>query len=137
MTEIKLSIFGRDGSKIRKVSRCRPAVSNETILATRQEILFTKAIPVKSITDIVLLVFLINTALRNFYFIIHYYLLFRKEIYFFDCLYFSEYNIRMSLCVLWLRKGPSIKYVRNCWVDEGHPKCVQLCTGRGGVRPYV
>ena len=41
------------GSKIQKVSRCRPAVSNETILATKQEFFFTKAAPVQSIADIV------------------------------------------------------------------------------------
>ena len=29
------------GSKLRKVSRCRPAVSNETILATRHEFFFS------------------------------------------------------------------------------------------------
>ena len=45
------------GSKIRKVSRCRPTVSNETILETKQEFFFTKGAPVQSITDIVLLGF--------------------------------------------------------------------------------
>ena len=45
----------RYGSKIRKVSRCRPAASNKTILATRQEFILTKVVPVQSITDIVLL----------------------------------------------------------------------------------
>ena len=44
------------GSKTRKVSRCRPAVSNETILATRQEFFFTKVAPVQSITDIAFLI---------------------------------------------------------------------------------
>ena len=43
------------GSKTRKVSRCRPAVSNETILATRQEFILTEVAPVQSITVIVLL----------------------------------------------------------------------------------
>ena len=58
MTEIKLKILGRVyGSKIQKVSRCRPAVSNETIPVTRQGFLFTKVAPVESITDIVLLDF--------------------------------------------------------------------------------
>ena len=59
VTDIKLNTVSLDGydSKIRKVSRCRPAVSNETILATRQEFSFTKAAPVQSITDIVLLDF--------------------------------------------------------------------------------
>ena len=32
-------------------------------------------------------------------------------IYFFECLYFSEYDIRMSLYVYWLKNGPSIEYV--------------------------
>ena len=41
-------------SKIRKVSRCRPTVSNETILATGQGFFFTKVAPAQSITDIVL-----------------------------------------------------------------------------------
>ena len=44
-------------SKIRKVSRCRPTLSNETILATRQEFFFSKVAPAQSITDIVLLGF--------------------------------------------------------------------------------
>ena len=43
------------GPKIRIVSRCRPAVSNETVLATKQEFILTKVVPVQSITDIVLL----------------------------------------------------------------------------------
>ena len=45
------------GSKIRKVSRSRPTVSNETILETKQEFFFTKVAPVQSIIDIVLLGF--------------------------------------------------------------------------------
>ena len=45
------------GSKIRKVSRCRPTVSVETILATKKGFLFTKVAPVQNITDFVLLVF--------------------------------------------------------------------------------
>ena len=40
------------GSKIRKVSRCRPIASNETILTTKQEFFFTKVAPVQSMTDI-------------------------------------------------------------------------------------
>ena len=47
------------GSEIWKVSRCRPAVLNETILATRQGFFFTKLAPVQSITGIVLLDFLL------------------------------------------------------------------------------
>ena len=37
------------GSRIRKVSRCRPTVSNETILPTKQEFFFRKAAPVKTV----------------------------------------------------------------------------------------
>ena len=45
------------GSKTRKESKYRTAVSNETILATRQETFFTKVTPVQSITGILLLAF--------------------------------------------------------------------------------
>ena len=45
--------------------------------------------------------------------ILHYHLLFCKEIYFFECLYFSEYDIRMPLYVFLVEKGASIKYVSN------------------------
>ena len=40
-------------SKMQKVSRCRPKVSNKMFLATRQEFITTKVPPVQSITDIV------------------------------------------------------------------------------------
>ena len=45
------------GFKIQKVSRSRPAVSNETTLATRQEFSLQKLTSMQSITDIVLLDF--------------------------------------------------------------------------------
>ena len=54
MTEASSISFDGYGSKIRKVSRCRPAVLNETILATKQEFFYTKVALVQSITDIVL-----------------------------------------------------------------------------------
>ena len=50
------------GSKIGKVSRYRPAVSNKTILATKQEFFFTKVAPV-----------------QNVYFILHYHFFFVKK----------------------------------------------------------
>ena len=53
---VRISLEGLD-SKIWKVSRCRPAVSNETILATKQEFFLTKIAPAQSITDIALLRF--------------------------------------------------------------------------------
>ena len=45
------------GPKIRKISRCRFSVSNETIPVTRQEFFLTKITPVQSITDTALMVF--------------------------------------------------------------------------------
>ena len=63
---VRISLDGY-GSKIRKVSRCRPTVSNETILATKQVSFFTKVAPAQNITDIVLLGFVVNT-----YFILYY-----------------------------------------------------------------
>ena len=55
---INVIIFlGRYVSKILKVSRWRPIVSNETILTTKLEFFFTKVVPVQSITDILLLGF--------------------------------------------------------------------------------
>ena len=53
---VRISLDGY-GSKIWNVSRCRPIVSNETILATKHEFFFTKLAPVQSVTDIVLLGF--------------------------------------------------------------------------------
>ena len=38
----------------------------------------------------------------------------------------------MSLYIFSLRKGPSIKYLCNCWGMVGHPKCLQLRTGGTG-----
>ena len=55
-TNVRISLDGY-GSKIRKVSRFRPTVSNGTILATKQEFFFKKVAPVQSITDNVLLGF--------------------------------------------------------------------------------
>ena len=64
------------GSKIRKVSRWRPTALNETILTSMDKCFFTKVAPAQSITDIVLL---INAALLNVYFILHYHLLLRVD----------------------------------------------------------
>ena len=50
-----------NGSKIRNVSRCRPAVQNEIILATKQDFFFTRVVPVQSITDYRAIRFLINS----------------------------------------------------------------------------
>ena len=49
--------LSRYGSKLRKISRCGPTVSNETILEIKQEFFFTKVAPVQGITEIVQLSF--------------------------------------------------------------------------------
>ena len=81
--------------------------------------------------------FLINTALLNVYFILHYHSLFRKE-FFFEWLYFSEYDIRMFLFFFWLINRPSIKCVRN-WGNGGRSSkmCTSAYRGMRGVTPYV
>ena len=69
--------------------------TNKTILATRQEFLFTKVAPVQSITDIVLFDFWLMLFFLMFissYTTIYF---FCKENYFSECFYFSENNIRM------------------------------------------
>ena len=53
---VRISLDGY-GSKIGKVSRCRPTVLNETILGAKQEFFFAKVAPVQSLTDIVLMAF--------------------------------------------------------------------------------
>ena len=55
--------------------------------------------------------------LLNVYFILHYRLFFRKEIYFFECFYFNVYDAQVSLYVFCLIKGP-IQYVCN-WSGMG------------------
>ena len=121
------------GSKIRKVSRCRPTVSTETILATKQEF-FYKSSPRTKHNWHCTIGFLFNTDLQNVYFILHYLSFFVKN-FFFECLYFSEYDIRMFLIVFWLRNGPSIKYVRNYGNGGGSSKmCAGAYRGRGVSR---
>ena len=53
---VRISVDGY-GSKIRKVIRYRPIVSNEAILATTDEFFFAEVAHVQSITDILLLGF--------------------------------------------------------------------------------
>ena len=114
VTEINFNIFGREkirknlGSKIMEVSKCRPAASNENILATRQEFFLTKVAPMQSITDIVLLDFWL--MLLYWMFISFYATIFCNEIYFSECLHFNEYNIWMSLYVFLFEKR-GISYV--------------------------
>ena len=72
--------------------------------------------------------FLINAPHQNGYFILQYHLFLRKKFFFFDCLYFSEYDIRMFLFILWLINKLSIKYVRNYGNRGSHPIYVQVRT---------
>ena len=92
--------FDRYGFKIQKVSRCRAAAPNEIILATKQEFFYKSSSRTNQDWHCIIR-FFINAALLNVYFILCYFhhLFFRKEKCFFECLYFSEYDIRMSLYV--------------------------------------
>ena len=49
-----------------------------------------------------------------------------KNLFSFECLYFSKYDIWMLLFVFWLRNRPSIKYVSN-WENGGESS--KMCTG--------
>ena len=120
------------GSKIRKVSRCRRTVSNETILATKQEFFFTIAAPVQSITNILLLGFFINTAPWNVYFILNYHLFFRKEFYFSN-VYISVNTIfeYSYLSFGWEIGHPLSLYVTR-GMEGGGQKCVKVRTGGEG-----
>ena len=53
----------RHGSKVWEVSRCRPAVSNETFLASRPEFFLTKVATVQLITEIVIFEYLFHPSL--------------------------------------------------------------------------
>ena len=97
MTEIKLNILDVCSSKMRRVIRCIPAMSNENILATRQEFFVPKAAPIQSITNLLVLDFWLM--------LLHLFI-------FLNVFYFSECDIRMSWFVFWLKMEPSIKYVR-------------------------
>ena len=116
-----------------KVSRCRPAVSNETILATRQEFFFTKVTPAQTIIDIISLVFwpmllswIFSSSYTTFYFF--------TKTFIFSNVYISVNTIFECLYMLfWLRKGSLIKYVRNWqpvevgWGCRGVIQHVQCC----------
>ena len=119
------------GSKIRKVNRCRSAVSNETILATKQEFFFTEVASVQSITDIVLLGFwliLLPGMFISSYTTIYFFV---KN--FFSNGYISVYTIIECsyLSFGWEIGHPLSMYVTR-GIEGGQPKCVQVCTGGEG-----
>ena len=122
------------GSKIWKVTRCRPAVSNETILATRQEFFFTKEAPIQSITDILLLNFWLK--LLSWMFISSY-----TTIYF-SVKKFILWNVFISVNTIfecsylffgWERANQLSTYATGGGMFD-HPKCVQLGIGAGVSR---
>ena len=136
------------GSKIQKVNRCRPAVSNKNILVSRQEFFFTKADPVQSITNIILLdlnicifwiciigywLMLLSWMFISSYTTIYFFV---KKI-FLKCLHFSEYNIRMSLYLYWLRKGQSIKCIRSWWGMVGVIQNARSYIGYRDAMPHI
>ena len=122
---MRISLDGY-GSKIRKVSRCRPTVSNETILATKQEFFFTKVVPVQSITDIIQLGF--SLILLPGMFISHY-----TIIYFFVNNFFSNAYISVNTIFecSYLFFGPLSTYETGEMEGECNPKCVQVRTDEG------
>ena len=98
---------------------------------TKEELFFTKVAPAQSITEIVLLGFwliMLPGMFISSYTITYFFV----NNFFSECLYFSEYVIRMFLLVFWLRNKQAIKYVRNWRNGGGHQKCVQVRTGGEG-----
>ena len=127
---MRISLDGY-GSKIRKVSRCRPTVSTETILATKQEF-FYKSSPRTKHNWHCTIGFLFNTDLQNVYFILHYLSFFVKI--FFLNIYIS---VNIIFKCTYLSFGWEIGHPCN------HPKCVHVLTGGEGyhascdVRTYT
>ena len=118
---MRISLDGY-GSKIRKVSECRLAVSNKTILTTKQEFFFTKVAPVQSITDIVLWSFWL--ILLPWVFISSY-----ASIFFFVKNFFS--NIYISPNTIF--ESSSLGSLVGEW-NGVKPNCVQVRTGEGGLK---
>ena len=122
------------GSKIRKVSGCRPAGSNETILATRQEFFFIKVAPLQSTTDTVLLDFWL--MLLSWMFISSY-----TTIYIFvkNFIFFANVYVSVKTIFECLYRGHQLSTYAtgNWWGMWDYPKCVQLHTGRGDVTTDV
>ena len=50
-----------------------------------------------------------------------------KDLFFFECFYFSEYDIRMLLFVFWLRNRPYVTYLRNWRNGREFMKIVYRC----------
>ena len=57
--------------------------------------------------------------------------------FFSECLYFSEYDIRMFILVFWLRNMSSIKYVHNLGNGGEVIQKVYRCVQKEGVEKSV
>ena len=127
MTDIKLNILDGNGSKIWKVSRYRPAVSNETIVATSHGAILYKSSSLTKHNWHHIIGPLINAALLNVYFILDYHLFFRKKFIFsnvyisvntiFECLYMFfgwERSLHLSTQVTWGWEG--IEVIQNAYI---------------------
>ena len=106
-------------------------LSNETILATKQEFFFTKVVPVQSITAIVpmaLSLILLPGTFISYYTIIYFFV---KN--FFSNVYISVNTIFECsyLSFGWEIGHPLSMYVTR-GMERGHPKCLQMRTGGEG-----
>ena len=127
-----ISLDGYD-SKMRKLSRCIPTVSNGTIPATKQEFFFTNVASVQSITDAALFGFwLILLPWMFTLSCLHYHLLFLIKI-FFSNVYISVNTIfeYSYLFFVWEVSHPSGTSATG-GMKGGHPKCVEVRTGGEG-----
>ena len=61
-----------------------------------------------------------------------------KNLFFFECLYFNNYDIRMLLFIFWLRNRLSVKYVSNWGNGRGLSKtCKGAFKGRGVEKQVI
>ena len=112
--------------KIRKASRYRLTLSNETILATTQEFSVIKVTLVQSIANIVSLSF----WLLNVYFILHYHLFFCKNIlndYISVNTVFEWYYMFFD----WKRDHQLSTYVTGGWIGGSSKMPSAVYRGRG------
>ena len=56
------------------------------------------------------------------------------EFFFFECLYFSEHNIRICYLFFGWEIGHPLSTYTTGGMEGGHPKCVQVRTGGRGVK---
>ena len=97
MTETKCNVFGRVRLLNTESKQMQTCSIKWNYLATKQEFFLPKVASVQSITDIVLLVFLLVPLPAPLYFILHYHLFFRKEFSFLPNVYISV-NMIFECC---------------------------------------